>query len=70
MRVQRREHPVLAGMRRTKERDQPGSDRGEGAFHIRGLYIDIVTQRGNLSDDIYVLEVRRIPYVIKCILLF
>jgi len=45
-RIQRGEHPVLAGLRGPQEGEQPRAGGGEGAPHLRGLHLDPVAQGG------------------------
>lgn len=50
VRVQRGEHPVLAGLRGVEEGDERRGGRGEGALYLRGLHLDTVTEGGELLN--------------------
>lgn len=51
MRVQRGEHPLLAGVRRAQERDEPRRRRGEGEVHLRGLHLNTLPQGGEFQGQ-------------------
>lgn len=51
MRVQRGEHPLLVGVRRAQERDEPGRRRGEGEVHLRGLHLNTLSQGGEFKGQ-------------------
>lgn len=46
VRVQRGEHPLLAGLRGSQKGQQSRSGRREGPAHLRGLHLHSIAQRG------------------------
>ena len=50
LRVQRGEHPLLAGLRGPQAGAQPRAHRGEGAHHLRGLRLHTLAKRGEWAQ--------------------